>query len=57
LSVGKSIGNIITDGFTDETDASVIIFFITNEITEGYTNEITDEISVGNFVGNYIKTF
>jgi hypothetical protein len=57
LSVGKSIGNIITDGFTDETDASVIIFFITNEITEGYTNEITHEISVGNFVGNYIKTF
>ena len=57
MSVGKSIGNIITDGFTDETDASVIIFFITNEITEGYTNEITHKISVGNSVGNYIKTF
>jgi hypothetical protein len=49
LSVGKSVGNIITNGFTDRTDASVIIFFITNGITEGYIDR--------NSVGNYIKTF
>jgi len=47
LPVGKSVGNkknIITNGSTDGTDVSVIIFFITNGFTEG------------NSIGNYLKT-
>ena len=32
LSISKSVGNRITDGFTDGTDASIIIFLLPTEV-------------------------
>jgi hypothetical protein len=44
LSISKSVGNRITDGFTDETDASVIIFLLPTELPRDLPTELPTDL-------------
>ena len=44
MSVGKSVGNIITDGFTDGTCASVIIFLLPTELLTDLPTELLTDL-------------
>jgi len=44
LFISKSVGNRITDGFTDETDASVIIFLLPTELPRDLPTELPTDL-------------